>query len=348
MKIILISFLTAFLLCFSGMFYTWNQKSAKITRGMYYWKTNLYLDESDKQFIKNQRIEKLYVKIMDISWNATYKAHPITANDIERNLLADTIVEIIPVVFITNETLKYTKAEEIDTLAKKVVLKIKQLCGKGFEKTKELQIDFDWSPKTKTNYFELLKKIKLTIPNHILSVTLRLHQLKNKYETGIPPADRAMLMLYNMGKVANYNESNSILNIREAKTYLSTSPYALPIDFVLPLFDWAVKFSANKQFESILYNIKANDLDTMPQFKKLPNGNYQFISDYYNIGYNYFNHGDEIRCEGIEKNALLNLSKLCQQQINTKNYTVSFFEFKNSNLNPLDSIVYEEVFHNFN
>lgn len=315
---------------------------------MYYWKTYLHLDDNDKRFIKNQQIEKLYVKIMDVSWNAIYHAHPITETNLEYNIENDSCLEFVPVVFITNETLLQTNASEIDSLSKNIVLKTKQLCGKGYVSIKELQIDFDWSPKTKDKYFELLKKIKQQISNKTLSVTLRLHQLKHKYQTGVPPADRAMLMLYNMGKITYYNEPNSILNLRETKKYLSASPYALPLDFVLPLFNWGAQFSADKKFKGIVYHLDSNTLDSLKEFKKLPNGHYQLIIDYYNNAYNYFDYGDEIRTETVTKQDLTNLAQLCKNQVNAPFYTVSFFELNTDNVTKLDSASYEKIYHIFN
>ena len=348
MRLIFISFLLATILCFSGLLFTCYQPTKKVARGMYYWRTNLYLGDQDKRFLKNQRIEKLYVKIMDITWNAVYHAYPSTSTNIENNLEKDTTLEFVPVVFITNETLLHSNANEIDTLSKNIVLKTKQLCGKGYSSIKEIQIDFDWSPKTKDNYFDLLKKIKQQTSDKTLSVTLRLHQLKNKYQTGIPPADRAMLMLYNMGKITNYNETNSILNVNETKKYLTASPYALPLDFVLPLFDWGVRFTNNKKFENIIYHVNSAELDTLKQFKKLPNGSYQLITDYYNNANNYFYYGDEIRTENVTKEDLISLSHLCQKQSNSANYTISFFELNTYNVNKLDSASYEEIYHCFN
>lgn len=345
MRIIVISFIISLLLCISSLFIKPYFEPNKITKGMYYWQTNLYIDNIDISFIKKQQIDRLYVKIMDISWNSIYKAYPTTVLKIEEEIKNYSYLDVAPVIFITNETLLYTKKEDLDSLSKKLVLKTQQLCGSEFRRIKEIQIDCDWSPKTKDNYFELLQKIKLQIPTKTLSATLRLHQLKNKTQTGVPPVDRATLMLYNMGKITNYNESNSILNLEETKKYISSSSYDLPIDFILPLFNWGVKFS-NKEFNRIVYNIDKTVLDTNKAFKKLPNGNYQVITDYYSDEFNYFYFGDEIRLEDISKADLLELSKLCRSQATSKNFTVSFFEL--NHYNKIDSTSYEEIYHTFN
>lgn len=345
MRIIVISFIISLLLCISSLLIKPYFEPNKITKGMYYWQTNLYIDNIDISFIKKQHIDRLFLKIMDISWNSIYKAYPTTALKIEEDIKTYPYLDIVPVIFITNETLLYTKKEDLDSLSKKLVLKTQQLCGSEFGRIKEIQIDCDWSPKTKDNYFELLQKIKLQIPTKTLSATLRLHQLKNKTQTGVPPVDRATLMLYNMGKITNYNESNSILNLEETKKYISSSFYDLPIDFILPLFNWGVKFS-NKEFNRIVYNIDKTALDTNKAFKKLPNNNYQVITDYYSDEFNYFYFGDEIRLEDISKTDLLELARLCRSQATFKNFTVSFFEL--NYYNKIDSTSYEEIYHSFN
>jgi hypothetical protein len=345
MRIIVISFIISLLLCTSSLFLKSHFEPNKITKGMYYWKTSLYLDDHDICFLKNQDIGRLYVKIMDISWNSIYQAYPTTALNIEQDLKNYSHLDIVPVIFITNETLLYTKKEDLDSLSKKLILKTQQLCGSEFRRIKELQIDCDWSPKTKDTYFELLQKIKEHIPSKTLSATLRLHQLKNKTQTGVPPVDRVTLMLYNMGKLTSYNETNSILNLEETKKYLGSSSYNLPMDFILPLFNWGVKFS-NKEFDRIVYNMNKTVLDTCKAFKKLPNGNYQVITDYYSDEVNYFYFGDEIRLEDITKTDLLELSDLCRSQATTKDFAVSFFEL--NYYNKIDSTSYEEIYHYFN
>jgi hypothetical protein len=346
MRIIVISFILSTILCISSLLIKKQSEPNKVLRGMYFWKTYLNLDENDVRFIKNQGIEKLYVKIMDISWNTVYNAYPTTSLYIGKEIKKYDFLDIVPVIFITNETLLHTGKIELDTLSKKLILKTQKLCGQQFDSIRELQIDCDWSPKTKDTYFELLQKIKQLIPNKILSVTLRLHQLKNREQTGVPPADRVTLMLYNMGKLMDYNESNSILNLEETKKYLRSTSYHLPMDFILPLFNWGIKFT-DKQFEGIVYHMSKSTLDTNKAFKKMPNGNYRMIHDYYSNNYNsYFNYGDEIRAEDISKEDLIELSHLCKDQATTKYFTVSFFEL-NYNI-KIDSISYEQIYHTFN
>ncbi len=347
MRIIVISFVFSIIICFAGFFITGNAKPMPVNRGMYFWKTHFYLGENEMEFLKKHHIEKLYVKIMDIDWSAIYGAYPITTTSLEKDLnKCDSLVEIVPVVFITNESLLQTPASEIDTLGSKIILKAGQLCGEYYQNLKELQIDCDWTPKSKDRYFDLLQNIKHKLKGKQLSVTLRLHQLKYKSKTGIPPAHRAMLMLYNMGKLTNYNETNSILNITETKKYINGVDYELPLDFVLPVFNWGVKFSGER-FEKLIYNVSNTTFDTCKAFTKMPNGYYKMINDYYTLNDDYYSYNDEVRLENITKQDLLELSRICRRKANTRNFTVSFFELNPYYLNTIDSVSYEEVYHSF-
>lgn len=348
MRIIVISFIFSTIVCLASIFAKKNTLPAHVNRGMYFWKTNFYLGENETRFLKKHHIEKLYVKIMDIDWSAIYGAYPTTATNLERDLhKSDSLVETIPVIFITNESILQTQASDIDTLSSKIVLKTRQLCGDFYPNIKELQVDCDWTPKSKDKYFDLLQKIKDKLNGKQLSVTLRLHQLKHKSKTGVPPAHRVTLMLYNMGRLTDYRETNSILNIRETKKYINGIRYELPIDFVLPLFNWGVKFS-EKRFERLVYNVDKTTFDTCKAFTRLPNGNYRMVKDYYTLDDNYYYYNDEIRLENITKEDLLKISNLCRKKANTNNFTVSFFELNPYYLNTVDSVSYEKIYHTFN
>lgn len=311
---------------------------------MYYWSTNFYLNSDDDSIIEKNRLEKLYVKVMDLDWHAVYQAYPVTSTDLGANTVN---CEIVPVVFMTNESVLNTPVEGLDTLAKKIVLKTKLLCQERYDHIKELQIDCDWTPKSKDKYFELLKKIKSGIGNRQLSVTLRLHQLKYRSKTGIPPADRVMLMLYNMGKVQSYEEENSILNLAETKKYLVAGHYPVKMDFALPTFNWGVKFSG-KHFERIIHHVNKTTFDTCKAFVKQENGMYRMTEDYRTINDSYYYYGDEIRVEDVTKENLLELVQLCKKQMNTKKFSVVFFELQSYYTKSIDPTSYEEIYTGFN
>ena len=112
-----------------------------------------------------------------------------------------------------------------------------------------MQIDCDWTAKTKDAYFAFLNALKKQafFQAKTLSVTIRLHQVKFRSQNGIPPADRGLLMCYNMGNLRHPETKNSIIEETELKKYIrDLDSYALPLDVALPIFDWYILFEGDR------------------------------------------------------------------------------------------------------
>ena len=70
---------------------------------------------------------------------------------------------------------------------------------------------------------------------------------------GIPPADKALLMCYNMGNLRNPNTVNSIIDPEEMSKYLSVNQaYPMPLDAALPLFSWYVWYR-DREYKGLVY-----------------------------------------------------------------------------------------------
>ena len=214
----------------------------------YHWKTKLKLSNSEVSYFNQLASNKLYLRFFDVKWNANQNAAFPTAvlQWEDKNLPKGT--EIIPVVYITNETISLTK-KEIDAklLVENIAFKINSLLKKIDQENypvREVQFDCDWTDTTKERYFSFLKNIKQRLEKQPeISATIRLHQVKFFKKTGIPPVDKGVLMFYNMGDLTNKKESNSILNLEVAKQYLGKlEQYPLDLDVALPLFSWGVQF----------------------------------------------------------------------------------------------------------
>ncbi len=340
MRKIALCFLAAILICLGPLALKKVTHTPKhLERAAYFWKTSLY--EEDITLLKKRNIHKLYVKIMDISWNPVYKAYPATTTELFKSITEG--IEVVPVVFITNETMKNCTEQDIDVLAEKLLLKAAKLVEK-FETIKELQIDCDWTSSTKNNYFKLLSRLKAASGSRLISATIRLYQYKHRSKTGVPPVDRGMLMLYNMGQINNYNEHNSIFNETEAWKYLQgTDAYDLPLDMALPAFDWAIVFE-QKKFSHIIHHFTRQMADTCSFLVKNPNGYYKMTADYWSDGLeSTLYYGNEIRIEDITQRDLLNAATIAEKAANTDHFTVSVFEINSHSFNQLDSTVYEKV-----
>jgi hypothetical protein len=296
-----------------------------VDTSFYYWKTVYKTNKTETAWLQHFKVKRLYVRIMDVN-TAEDGPDPVPVSPIIfKDKLPDSI-QIVPVVFIVNDVLKTISKTDLNTLANKIPLfvngKIEQA---GKSSYNELQIDCDWTATTRDNYFYLLRQFKLNpaLKRKIISVTLRLHQLKNQVKSGVPPADRAMLMCYNMGNLRQYGAHNSILEISELKKYLgdNISAYPMPVDVGLPLFNWAVAFR-NKQYIGISKRIKLADLNNKNQFIFSGNNIYKAATDLPEFG---LYKADEIRWEDISMAGLQATAQYLSPLIKTDTLNVIYF-----------------------
>jgi hypothetical protein len=270
-------------------------------RAYYFWKSDFRLSPNEqRQLFDTLQIKRLYLKFFDVAWNAaTSEPQPLDNMNIETVLPEN--IRIVPTVFITNETLQRIDSLEIDSLAQRIATKIieKTTNANLAAQVNEWQIDCDWSGKTKDKYFALLNGLKRHFPNknHLLSVTIRLHQLKYPKKTGVPPANRGILMLYNMSNVRLAATKNSILDIDITKQYINErTKYALPLDIALPAFSWSVAFRG-EAFQG-LYNNWTADFCAKQSFLKKTSENRWLCTKDTTYKERYWRRGDVLRTEG--------------------------------------------------
>jgi hypothetical protein len=258
-----------------------NKPKNEIKRSFYYWKTNFEWTLADQTYIETLKISRLYVRFFDIDATHT-EAQPQGVLQIENELPKN--VELVPVVYITQAAIKQAVGYQADTLAKRLVVKIKNMLQRqGINQLAELQIDCDWTEKNQATYFLLLQKIRSTLNQKfaatqeppLLSCTIRLYPMKYCKKMGIPPVDKGMLMCYNLENPTALKTKQAILSFRTAQGYLSAlSAYPLPLDVGLPLFSWAAQFR-NNQFLRLLHEVKKQDLQDLAFFKPLESNFYQ-------------------------------------------------------------------------
>lgn len=219
---------------------------------IYHWKTTFDIHEAEAEFLKKHNIERIYVKMYDVATEHNFLSGRSDIVPIATTKFVSTIpgnVEIVPVVYITIEALRAMGGREAE-LAELIVERTLAMCRyNNCGKIRELQLDCDWTSTSKEIYCNLCKLVKesLQAKEMALSITVRLHQLK---ETP-PTADCGVLMLYNTGVLTNHNTRNSILDIKDAKPYIKTLEYPIPLNYAYPAFGWGVKFE-NKKFVSIV------------------------------------------------------------------------------------------------
>ena len=261
------------MLCILGaMFFISCQKQPRqVNTSFYHWKTDFHLSDFEKNYCNQLKINKLYVRLFDVDWDeASHFPKPIAIV----NSLEKTDWEIIPTIFITNKTFAQLADNQVDTLAKlifdKIYLKTKSIVSASLTRQEEdnfneIQIDCDWTASTRDRFFSFLKKIK-TISQKKISATIRLHQVKFKEKTGVPPVDAGVLMAYNMGNLEDSKTQNSILDIEILKSYMSKlKNYPLKLDVALPIFSWGVVVR-DGEVVKLINNLTKNELQQTPQY----------------------------------------------------------------------------------
>lgn len=198
----------------------------------YFWRTEFLLDSTESAFMKQYQMKKLYCRYFDVVMDEQQGPMP-NATITFRDSIPEGI-EIVPTVFITENCMH----QKPDGLAEKIVQRILQMNEThDIKGVKEIQIDCDFTAKSRKNYYEFLDSLnsQLKTLNLKLSTTIRLHQLSMR----VPPVDYGVLMLYNTGHPMKFMERNPILDMRDVAPYLRyLEDYDLPMGAAYPIFLW--------------------------------------------------------------------------------------------------------------
>lgn len=277
-----------------------DKEEQKISHGFYFWKSTF--DERSDSLLTQSKSDVVYHRLFDLEWDG-FRVAP--TNDLYAAYYPDLSKprKFIPVIYISNEVFlqlndslsvdladkvyhrmrmyfyaqahaqsdyywtDYTPENQIDfDTTQRPKLDIDQLVNKAMQQFSELQIDCDWTPRTRAKYFHFLEACKKRFPKQDLSCTIRLYPYKYQKEMGVPPVDRGMLMCYNISDVHHRGNQNSIFDLEEAKKYLAGSiDYPLPLDYALPLFSWVAVYQnerlAKLSQEDVEYSIDSRRLD---------------------------------------------------------------------------------------
>jgi len=297
-----------------------NTAPKDLARGFYYWKSSFKLTDTDKKLLDTCRITQLYIKAFDVDWDIKNKA-PVLKAPVRFDEPPLQSIELIPTIFITNQTLKQILDADVKRLADFIQVQLKKVWQEN--NYQEIQIDCDWTISTRQKYFRLLELLKQQNASKTLSATIRLHQIKFAHKTGIPPVDKGMLMFYNMSDWKKPNIKNSIYDLNAASQYTATlSKYPLPLDVVLPIFRWAV-FYRNNRFLTVVNKLDAATLNRQTFLRK--DGNRYYVekdTDAFGIS---LRKGDLIRAEEVAYEELLKGSKALSKQISTQKLTFAFY-----------------------
>ena len=302
--------LISIILVFALIVFSYNKTQKKdIQISFYSW---------ENSFEEQNINEKLYIKVLDVNFS--------TKLELLKTNIKETPKNFIPVIYITNETMKNV---DYSLVSKAILETLKNY------KFDEIQIDCDWSLSTRSNYFNLLEDLKEKL-NKKISATIRLHQIKYYTKTGIPPVDYGVLMYYNMSNIGDFNTKNSILDNEIAKKYhYNFDVYPLKLKLALPLYSQAIQFRDNKAL-SIFEGVKKSDFDE--NFKEISQNKYEVLKSAYFKG-RYIYKGDVFRFEDSElkdiKIALADFLKISENRFDE----IVFYTLKYKNKYDLEKLI---------
>lgn len=296
----------------------------------YYWKTSLEPGVLDSASLMpySGMDEPVFLRLFDVDYSAGYGG-PVPVGGL---FLSYTEVKrpVVPVVFITNRVFTQSKTEQLDSLpakiARRILARLNDLAGSARSKAyqdanteqrnwmdlhrdsfvyiwkrqfvPEIQIDCDWTPATRDAYFRFLEMFKKQPLAQVctLSCTVRLHQFRDRKESGIPPVQRGTLMCYNMSSPRDTSIRNAIFDLSTLQGYLKDQPeYPLPLDVALPVFSWGAWFRSG-EFRGLLSGWDAELLSDTTLFRALGGNMYQMRIDTVWAG-DYLREGDLVRLD---------------------------------------------------
>ena len=318
-----------------------------IRPAFYFWQTHLDTQNFPTDFVQQQqKLERLYICLLNIEVNAQNRAQPSVETTVDWAIIP-TQVDIVPVVYIPNRVFELMDSVGIEHFAQNLTRffseKIPPSVSQRFA---EVQLDCDWTERTRAAYFSFLKQFKKQIQKP-LSATIRLHQIKYRHKTGIPPVDRGALMMYNLNAPNKFSEQNSIFNITECRKYLDgQKQYELPLDIALPLFSWGLVFR-NKEYQGILNGLNSNESKNLPFLHQNTEGgkNYFHVKQDTVFRNLYLRYGDEIEIEEVFEKDLLDAADLARPMLNSDTTNLIFYHLNSSILKNYNADVFQKIAH---
>jgi hypothetical protein len=315
-----------------------NRESRTVNTAFIHWKSRLELTEFEQQYCRALASKTVYVRCFDVDISANQNfPEPIAELTVDEKSLSD-FETIIPTVFITNRTLLSLDETKISELSTLIFNKLRPYTEGSFFKNRveEILIDCDWTASTRAKFFDLIAQLK-TLSNKKITATIRLHQIKFKEKTGIPPADKGLLMAYNTGDLSDPKTVNSILDVEVLKSYLGNlDKYPLQLDVALPIFSWGI-VKRDGQAVQLLTNFSSDFLMKKgiytegSSFSKKSETEIEILKNgYYNGVYLYAD--DVIKIEVVSPKDLKAASKLLSEHIHNQALRLSFFSLDSANL----------------
>lgn len=224
-------------------------------RSVYYWSTVLDIDSTKQAFIDRHGVNRMYVRYFDVVIGED--GRPVPNATLRFRTGVPRGMEIVPTVYIVNDCM----AADTAGLAGLILKRILQMnATNDIGGVKEIQIDCDWTRRTRQRYFGFLRTLRAMAAERgvKVSATIRLHQLSE----GAPPVDRGVLMMYNTGDFTDISCQKPILDTRDAAPYLRhLAGYGLKLAAAYPIYSWRILFRGGR-YVGIMH--RDDDLPVLP------------------------------------------------------------------------------------
>jgi hypothetical protein len=323
---------------------TEEQENKEISPAIYHWKS-VYKPSIDASNSLNKlKINKQYIRFFDIDYNAEI------GDAVPKGMVrfgSKPTGKVVPVIYITNKTFLNLGQNQVDSLAKNTTAKIKEITLKNDISFDEVQFDCDWSKKTGPSYFSFIDKVRSHLDETTkISATLRLHQVKFREQTGIPPVERVALMLYNVGDWTNVNTQNSLFDPDIIDQYIYRLPeYPLPVDIALPIYQQAIVFR-NNQFQTYFKNVSKLDLKKEFNMKSGKEPNILVCQENCEFRNHSFRKGDVFRHESIDFETLNAVKKAILKRLPNSDVQIYLFHLDDKSIDNFSTKQLKKLLQN--
>ena len=317
----------------------------QVNRGFYYWRSSFNISTEDNGSLKKLGVRRLYVKFFDVAWDKD-SGQPLPVSVTRFNSGFPEGATIIPTVFITNETIKKLSHDHMELLAGQVHKKIHQMLAQTQPvKINEIQLDCDWTDGTRDKYFHFLKHFHaLQDDNTEISATIRLHQIKYRTRTGVPPVDRGALMVYNLSHPANIKVENAIFDLKTSLNYLeNVNTYPLPLDIALPIFSWGAVFQGDR-FVGLINNLTSKALKNDTRFISLGDSRFQAQENAYLQGA-YVYKNDVVRIDHSPISDIVKAGRFLAKKTKEREIRVILYHWNPQQMEEIGYEDYEALYH---
>ncbi len=297
----------------------------------YYWKTGFGLKAAERRAMAYNNVRHLYVRYFDV---VNEDGGPVPVGVLSVDSFPHDI-SITPVVFIKNEVFR----QAADSLPEKVMQLVGLISSHAGISPRAIQFDCDWTDATRERYFRFLRRFKAIFPQEI-SATIRLHQVKYRMRTGIPPVAYGVLMYYNMGTIGGTR--SSVYDCQTAARYLPyLKTYPLRLDLALPVFGWSIQMR-NGGVVELLNEVGQHDFEGDTSFRRVRENHFYVRHSLFKGGY-YLREGDVVKCEFIDEATLRGMAAELRNKFREAPREVIFYDLDSPNLAAYHEATFKEV-----